>query len=63
MRDVMARDGKANYGNYYDAELYELACAMMKAGDEASYRSAASKFSLPSRRGCRSYRCISGWTA
>ena len=27
MRDVMARDGKANYGNYYDAELYELACA------------------------------------
>ena len=46
MRDVMARDGKANYGNYYDAEMYELACAMMKAGDEASYRSAASKFQL-----------------
>ena len=46
MRDVMAQGGKANYGNYYDAELYELACAMMKAGDEASYRSAASKFQL-----------------
>ena len=46
MRDMMARDGKANYGNYYDAELYQLACAMMDAGDEASYSSAASKFQL-----------------
>lgn len=46
MREVMARDGAANYGNYYDAELYELARAMMNAGDEASYHSAASRFQL-----------------
>ena len=63
MRDVMARDGKANYGNYYDAELYELACAMMKPETRPHTAALRQSFSLPSRRGCRSYRCISGWTA
>ena len=44
--DVMASNGKANYGNYYDYELDVLARSMMSAGDEAAYRDAASAFQL-----------------
>lgn len=46
LKEIMARDGSANYGNYYDSELDTLARAMMSAGDEAGYRDAASAFQL-----------------
>lgn len=46
LTEVMASGGAANYGNYYDYELDALARIMMSAGDEASYRDAASEFQL-----------------
>ena len=46
LTEVMASNGKANYGNYYDYELDTLARSMMSAGDEAAYRDAASAFQL-----------------
>ncbi len=46
LTQVMASGGTANYGNYYDNELDNLARAMMSAGDEAMYRDAASAFQM-----------------
>lgn len=46
LTELMAMDGAANYGNYYDYELDMLAGAMMSAGDEAAYRDAASAFQM-----------------
>lgn len=46
LTEVMASNGSANYGNYYDNDLYTLAQKMNTAGDEASYRDAASAFQL-----------------
>jgi len=44
LTEVLAQGGAANYGNYYDGELYELSRRIITAGDEASYRAAAQAF-------------------
>lgn len=46
LTEIMASDGSANYGNYYDNDLYTLANKMITAGDEAAYRDAAFAFQL-----------------
>jgi len=46
LTEIMAADGSANYGNYYDNDLYTLANKMITAGDEAAYRDAAFAFQL-----------------
>lgn len=46
LRQLMAQNGTANYGGFYDAALARLSENIVSAEDESAYKSAASQFQL-----------------